>query len=49
MRSNRAALRAGVSLAATLPMIAGALALGIPAAHAADTPARDTQIGRAHV
>ncbi|MDX3381098.1 S53 family peptidase [Streptomyces niveiscabiei] len=45
MRSNRAALRAGVSLAATLPMIAGALALGIPAAHAADTPARDTLAG----
>ncbi|WP_460064862.1 S53 family peptidase [Streptomyces sp. YKOK-I1] len=45
MRSNRAALRAGVSMAATLPMIAGALALGIPAAHAADAPARDTLAG----
>ncbi|MET8980435.1 S53 family peptidase [Streptomyces sp. NPDC004539] len=45
MRSNRAALRTGVSLAATLPMVAGALALGIPAAHAADTPARSTLAG----
>ncbi|KUN86691.1 serine protease [Streptomyces bungoensis] len=45
MRSNRATVRAGVSMAATLPMIAGALALGIPAAHAADTPARDTLAG----
>ncbi|MFJ8105546.1 protease pro-enzyme activation domain-containing protein [Streptomyces sp. NPDC096132] len=45
MRSNRAALRAGVSMAATLPMIAGALALGIPAAYAADGPARDTLAG----
>ncbi|ARP69943.1 serine protease [Streptomyces pluripotens] len=42
MRSNRAKMRAGVSMAATLPMIAGALALGIPAAHAADSPARNT-------
>ncbi|MEU9157752.1 S53 family peptidase [Streptomyces sp. NPDC048417] len=32
-------------MAATLPMIAGALALGIPAAHAADSPARDTLKG----
>ncbi|MFD8812423.1 protease pro-enzyme activation domain-containing protein, partial [Streptomyces sp. NPDC059627] len=40
MKSNRAKVRAGVSMAATLPMIAGALALGIPAAHDADTPAR---------
>jgi subtilase family serine protease len=40
MRSNRAIARAGVSMAATLPMLAGALALGIPAAHAADTPVR---------
>ncbi|MFD3835425.1 protease pro-enzyme activation domain-containing protein [Streptomyces sp. NPDC058642] len=32
-------------MAATLPMIAGALALGIPAAHAADGPARDTLAG----
>ncbi|MEU5310514.1 S53 family peptidase [Streptomyces sp. NPDC021562] len=45
MRSNRAKVRAGVSLAATLPMIAGALALGIPAAHAADNPARDALQG----
>ncbi|MEV5439489.1 S53 family peptidase [Streptomyces sp. NPDC052682] len=45
MRSNRATVRAGVSMAATLPMIAGALALGIPAAHAADSPARDTLAG----
>ncbi|WDM16420.1 S8/S53 family peptidase [Streptomyces lavenduligriseus] len=40
MRSDRATMRAGVSMAATLPLIAGALALGIPAAHAADSPAR---------
>ncbi|MET9451903.1 S53 family peptidase [Streptomyces cinerochromogenes] len=45
MRSNRATVRAGVSMAATLPMIAGALALGIPAAHAADSPARDVLKG----
>ncbi|MEU2284038.1 S53 family peptidase [Streptomyces sp. NPDC013178] len=45
MRSNRAALRAGASMAATLPMIAGALALGVPAAHAADGPARDPLAG----
>lgn len=45
MRSNRATARAGVSLAATLPLIAGALALGIPAAHAADNPGRDTLAG----
>ncbi|MEU3985712.1 S53 family peptidase [Streptomyces sp. NPDC026672] len=45
MRSNRAKTRAGVSLAATLPMLAGALALGIPAAHAADHPGRDTLAG----
>ncbi|MFI8531964.1 protease pro-enzyme activation domain-containing protein [Streptomyces aquilus] len=32
-------------MAATLPMIAGALALGIPAAHASDSPARDTLAG----
>ncbi|MEU2358013.1 S53 family peptidase [Streptomyces misionensis] len=44
MRSNRAKTRA-VSMAATLPMIAGALALGIPAAHAADSPARDVLKG----
>jgi subtilase family serine protease len=45
MRSNRATVRAGLSMAATLPMIAGALALGIPAAHAADSPARDVLKG----
>ncbi|MGW2953445.1 S53 family peptidase [Streptomyces eurythermus] len=45
MRSDRATMRAGVSLAATLPLIAGALALGIPAAHAADSPARDVLKG----
>ncbi|WP_330291551.1 S53 family peptidase [Streptomyces sp. NBC_00576] len=45
MRSNRAIKRAGVSLAATLPLLAGALALGIPAAHAADAPGRDTLAG----
>lgn len=44
MRSNRATLRT-VSMAATLPMIAGALALGIPAAQAADNPGRDTLAG----
>ncbi|MEU5087851.1 S53 family peptidase [Streptomyces sp. NPDC021356] len=38
MRSNRATVRTGVSLAATLPMVAGALVLGIPAAHAAGHP-----------
>ena len=45
MRSNRATLRAGVSLAATLPLLTGALALGIPAAHAADHADRDTLAG----
>ena len=30
MRFSRATLRAGLSLAATLPLLAGALALGIP-------------------
>ncbi|MFI0963669.1 protease pro-enzyme activation domain-containing protein [Streptomyces sp. NPDC021080] len=45
MRSNRATARAGVSLAATLPLLAGALALGIPAAHAADGPSRVTLAG----
>ncbi|MGW1749940.1 S53 family peptidase [Streptomyces sp. NPDC002092] len=44
MRSNRARLRT-VSMAATLPMIAGALALGIPAAHAADNPGRHALAG----
>ncbi|MEV8033811.1 S53 family peptidase [Streptomyces sp. NPDC086182] len=45
MRSNRATARAGVSLAATLPLLAGALALGIPAAHAVDGPSRVTLAG----
>ncbi|MCW7943714.1 serine protease [Streptomyces hygroscopicus] len=45
MRSNRAKARAGVSLAATLPMLTGALALGIPAAHAADNPGRHSIAG----
>ncbi|MFI7409954.1 protease pro-enzyme activation domain-containing protein [Streptomyces sp. NPDC049627] len=45
MRSNRATLRAGVSLAATLPLLTGALALGIPAAHAADHADRGTLAG----
>jgi subtilase family serine protease len=45
MRSNRATVRAGVSLAATLPLLAGALALGIPAAHASDGPGRNTLAG----
>ncbi|ELS52773.1 S53 family peptidase [Streptomyces viridochromogenes] len=45
MRSNRATLRAGVSLAATLPLLAGALALGTPAAHASDRPDRDPLAG----
>ncbi|MFI7136885.1 protease pro-enzyme activation domain-containing protein [Streptomyces massasporeus] len=44
MRSNRAKVRA-VSVAATLPMLAGALALGIPAAHAAGHPLRDLLAG----
>lgn len=45
MRSNRATVRAGVSLAATLPMVAGALVLGTPAAHAADHSGRTTLAG----
>ncbi|WP_326723575.1 MULTISPECIES: S53 family peptidase [unclassified Streptomyces] len=45
MRSNRATLRAGVSMAATLPLLAGALAFGIPVAQAADGPGRDTLAG----
>ncbi|MFJ3668258.1 protease pro-enzyme activation domain-containing protein [Streptomyces sp. NPDC090106] len=45
MSTNRARTRAATSLAATLPMLAGALVLGIPAAHAADSPARDTLAG----
>ncbi|MET9915314.1 protease pro-enzyme activation domain-containing protein, partial [Streptomyces sp. NPDC006476] len=44
MRSNRAVLCAGVSMAAALPVIAGALAIGIEA-QAADVPARDTLAG----
>ncbi|WP_309097720.1 S53 family peptidase [Streptomyces sp.] len=40
MRSNRATVRAGLGMAATLPMLAGALALGIPAAHAVGHPLR---------
>lgn len=45
MRSNRAVLRSGVSMAATLPLLAGALAFGIPVAQAADGPGRDTLAG----
>jgi subtilase family serine protease len=45
MRSKRAKVRAGVSMAATLPMLVGALALGIPTAHAADHPLRDLLSG----
>ncbi|MER7401073.1 S53 family peptidase [Streptomyces sp. NPDC000070] len=45
MRFKRAKVRAGVSMAATLPMLVGALALGIPAAHAADHPLRDLLSG----
>ncbi len=45
MRSNRAVRRAGVSAAATLPLLAGALAFGIPAAHAAGHPLRDPLTG----
>ncbi|MEV0635822.1 S53 family peptidase [Streptomyces sp. NPDC050619] len=45
MRSNRAKMRAGMSMAATLPMLVGALALGIPAAHAADNPGRAALAG----
>ncbi|KUO04173.1 S53 family peptidase [Streptomyces caeruleatus] len=45
MRSRRAALRTSVSLAATLPLLTGALALGIPVAHAADNPGRDRLAG----
>ncbi|WP_405581433.1 protease pro-enzyme activation domain-containing protein [Streptomyces sp. NBC_01092] len=45
MRSRHAARRACVSLAATLPLLTGALALGIPAAHAADAPGRDRLAG----
>jgi subtilase family serine protease len=45
MRSTRATARAGLSLAATLPLLAGALALGTPAAHAADGHGRDSLAG----
>ncbi|MFI8216766.1 protease pro-enzyme activation domain-containing protein [Streptomyces sp. NPDC085932] len=45
MRSNRAAVRAGLSRAATLSLLAGALALGTPAAHAAGHPLRDPLAG----
>ncbi|WP_328365869.1 S53 family peptidase [Streptomyces sp. NBC_00445] len=45
MRSNRARARAVAGIAATLPMLAGALAFGIPAAHAADNPGRDLLAG----
>lgn len=45
MRSRRAALRASMSLAATLPLLTGALALGIPVAHAADGAGRDRLAG----
>ncbi|TLS42838.1 serine protease [Streptomyces montanus] len=45
MRSKRATVRAGVSMAATLPLLAGALALGIPTAHADDPDGRATLKG----
>src|SRR5690348_6044029 len=45
MRSTRSKALAGVSVAATLPLLAGALALGIPAAQAADNPGRHTLAG----
>ncbi|WP_128437210.1 S53 family peptidase [Streptomyces cyaneus] len=45
MRYRRAALRASVSMAATLPLLTGALTLGIPAAHAADQQGRGTLSG----
>ncbi|RLV08695.1 serine protease [Streptomyces griseocarneus] len=38
MRSTRSRARAGLALAASLPLAAGALALGIPAAHADSDP-----------
>lgn len=44
MRSNRAMTRV-TGIAATLPLLAGALALGIPAAHAADQPGRSALKG----
>lgn len=39
MRMSRARRRAGLSMAATLPLLAGALALGIPSASADSAPA----------
>ena len=46
MRSSRSRLRTGTAWAATLPLLAGALALGIPSAGAATGPAgRDTLLG----
>ncbi|MEU0676871.1 S53 family peptidase [Streptomyces sp. NPDC006172] len=45
MRTNRAVPRAGAALAAALPVLAGALAFGVPAAHAAGGPARDALAG----
>ncbi|MFG2560168.1 protease pro-enzyme activation domain-containing protein [Streptomyces sp. NPDC048496] len=39
MRTSRARRRAGLSMAATLPLLAGALALGIPSASADSAPA----------
>ncbi|MFF3738640.1 protease pro-enzyme activation domain-containing protein [Streptomyces sp. NPDC002566] len=45
MRSNRAVPRAGAAMAAALPVLAGALAFGVPAAHAAGGPARDALAG----
>ncbi|WP_369362635.1 protease pro-enzyme activation domain-containing protein [Streptomyces sp. CG4] len=47
MSSDRARVRTGVSLAVALPLIAGGLVFGLPAAHAADdpTPGRDTLAG----
>lgn len=38
MRISRARRRAGLSMAATLPLLAGALALGIPSASADSAP-----------
>ncbi|MFC9461880.1 protease pro-enzyme activation domain-containing protein [Streptomyces sp. NPDC056983] len=46
MRSTRAAARAGLSLAATLPLLAGALAIAAPVAQADPNPgARDALTG----
>lgn len=38
MRTSRSRARAGLSLTAALPLVAGALALGVPAAHADSGP-----------